>query len=260
MAEGFAMSAPSTVTFETKCWEQDWEVLLKTDRLGQMIARNQFPFAERVLIINNVDDRAAVARHAQAAVDRGVLTAFHVAADHADEALRFFQIEPESFGPGYVYSIAELVGIYLCRTEFLLHFSSDSILRDPVDWVTPTIDVFRQQGAAAGAANPMWHEDWPRKEAIAESDNYFAGRGFSDQCYFVRTADLRAPIYNERHPWSQRFPKYGGQLFEKRVDSWMLNHGRFRLTYRHARYDHENIRRDSANIDQQPVSQQPKSQ
>ena len=87
------MTAPAPVTFETKCWEHDWEVLLKTDRLEQMIARNKFPFAQRVLIINNVDDRAEVARHAQAAVDRGVLTAFHVAADHADEALRFFQIE-----------------------------------------------------------------------------------------------------------------------------------------------------------------------
>ena len=114
------MIPPATVTFETKCWEQDWEVLLKTDRLEQMIARNRFPFAERVLIINNVDDPAEVARHAQAAVERGVLTAFHIAAGHAEEALRFFEIERDSFGPGYVYSIAELVGIFLCGTEFLL--------------------------------------------------------------------------------------------------------------------------------------------
>jgi len=260
MGEGFAMSAPSNVTFETKCWEQDWEVLLKTDRLEQMIARNKFPFADRVLIINNVDDSAEVARHAQAAVDRGVLTAFHIAADHADEALRFFQIERDSFGPGYVYSIAELVGVYLCRTEFLLHFSSDSILRTAVDWVTPTIALFRDpQGAVVGAANPMWDERWPHKEKVGESPDYIASYGFSDQCYFVRTSDFRAPIYNERHPGSERFPKYGGQLFEKRVDSWMLNHRRFRLTYKHAFYDHENIRRDSAKIDQ-PVSEQPKNE
>jgi len=251
---------PATVIFETKCWEQDWEVLLKTDRLQQMIARNKFPFASRVLIINNVDDVAEVSRHAQAAVDRGVLTAFHVAADHAEEALRFFQIDRDSFGPGYLYSIAELVGVYLCRAEFLLHFSSDSILRSEVDWVTPTIELFRDpQGAVIGAANPMWHADWPRKEATAENENYFAGHGFSDQCYLVRTSDFRAPIYNERHPHSERFPKYGGQLFEKRVDSWMLNHRRFRLTYKHAFYDHENIRRDRAKMDQPAVSQQRES-
>ena len=48
-----APTPPASVTFETKCWEQDWEVLLKTERLEQMIARNKFPFAERVLITNS---------------------------------------------------------------------------------------------------------------------------------------------------------------------------------------------------------------
>ena len=249
-----------TVTFETKCWEQDWEVLLKTDRLEQMIARNRFAFAERVLVINNVDDPAEVARHARAAVDRGVLTRFHVAADHADEALRFLQIERDSFGPGYVYSIAELVGVYLCRTEFLVHFSSDSILRAPVDWLTPAIHAFRNV-AVVGAANPMWHEQWPRNEAVREGPDFYVGHGFSDQCYLVRTSDVRAPIYNEAHPWSARFPKYGGQSFEKRVDSWMLNHRRFRITYKRAWYDHENIRRDRAKIDQPvPAAEQPAEQ
>jgi hypothetical protein len=155
-----------------------------------------------------------------------------------------------------VYSIAELVGIYLCRTEFLLHFSSDSILREPADWVTPTLELYCQDDKIIGVANPMWHEHWPRQEAVRETPDFFAGYGFSDQCYLVRTRDLRAPIYNEKHPGSERFPKYGGQLFEKRVDSWMLNHRRFRLTYRHAFYVHENIRRDGATIDQ-PVLRQP---
>jgi len=230
-----------SVTFETKCWEQDWEALLKTDRLEQMIARNQFAFADRVLIVNNVDHRDEVARHAQAAVDRGLLTTFHFAADYADEALRFFDIERESFGSGYVYSIAELIGIYLCRGDYLLHFSSDSILRRPIDWVTPSIDALTQLPNVA-VVNPMWHPDWPAKESCRESPGFYLGNGFSDQCYLVRTAEFRAPIYNHRHPNSERFPKYGGQLFEKRVDAWMLNTERYRLTFKHAWYDHANIR------------------
>jgi hypothetical protein len=231
------------VTFETKCWEEDWEVLLKTPRLEEMVRRNRFEFAERTLIINNVNDPAEVGRHAQAAVDRGVLTGFHFAADHAAEAMAFFQIDPASFGPGYIYSVAELVGIYLCRTEFLLHFSGDSILHAPgTDWVTPSLNAFRQvpQGRVA---NPMWHPDWPARDPLWEHPDFYFGRGFSDQCYLVRTADFRAPIYNEWHPWSDRYPAYGGQLFEKRVDSWMLNHGYLRMTYRHAAYEHQNIRR-----------------
>src|SRR4051812_8149375 len=103
------------VTFETKCWEQDWEVLLTTPRLGQMIERNHFPFARRVLLINNMSDPAAVQRAAERAIQQGVLSEFHLVAEHADEALEFFQVNAASFGRGYVYSIAELVGIYLCR-------------------------------------------------------------------------------------------------------------------------------------------------
>jgi len=55
----------------------------------------------------------------------------------------------------------------------------------------------------------------------------------------VRTADFRQPIYSEQNAASSRYPGYGGELFEKRVDSWMRNHGHLRATYRHGAYEHE---------------------
>jgi hypothetical protein len=51
-----------TVTFETKCYENDWEILLKTRRLQTMIERHHYPFARRILYINNVRDPAVVCR------------------------------------------------------------------------------------------------------------------------------------------------------------------------------------------------------
>jgi hypothetical protein len=65
------------------------------------------------------------------------------------------------------------------------------------------------------------------------------GFGFSDQCFLVRTADFRAPIYNELNDLSARYPGYGGELFEKRVDAWMRNHGFLRATFKHGTYLHE---------------------
>jgi hypothetical protein len=59
----------------------------------------------------------------------------------------------------------------------------------------------------------------------------------------VRTADFRRAIYGEKHPDSARYPGYGGELFEKRVDSWMRNHGHLRATYRHGAYLHESAPR-----------------
>jgi len=61
------------VTFETKCYEKDWEILLKTDRIEKMIEFNQFQFKEKILYINNVQDVREVSRHADKLVARDVL-------------------------------------------------------------------------------------------------------------------------------------------------------------------------------------------
>ena len=47
-------------------------------------------------------------------------------------------------------------------------------------------------------------------------------------------------IFNEQHPDSERYPVYGGELFEKRVDAYMRNHKLLRITSKHASYVHKN--------------------
>jgi hypothetical protein len=59
--------------------------------------------------------------------------------------------------------------------------------------------------------------------------------------YLVRTEDFRASIYEESHEASERYPHYGGELFEKRVDSWMRNNHHLRATHRHGSYLHQNF-------------------
>ena len=231
-----------SVTFETKCWENDWKFLLRTGRLRRMISRNQFAFARRTLMINNVRNVTEVCRHAQALVDEGVLTGYSVVEDYAGEALNFFELSGESLGRGYPYSIAELVSIYRCETEFLLHFSGDSIPAKNVDWIPTALDAFGANRRVR-VANLTWDHRYrdAAKESFASSKDFFIGYGFSDQCYLIRTQDFRAPIYNEGHPASERYPQYGGELFEKRVDSWMRNHNLHRITYRHGSYVHRNF-------------------
>jgi|GEM_PF-4681632 len=36
-------------------------------------------------------------------------------------------------------------------------------------------------------------------------------------------------------------PQYGGESFEKQVDSWMRNHNFLRLTYKHGSYIHKDF-------------------
>lgn len=232
------------VTFETKCWQADWAILLTSGYLQEQIGRNDFPFARRVLLINNVDDPEEVSRAARALVSAGVLTGYYVVEQYAKEALDCFGLSPESLGRGYVYSIAELVGIYLCRTPYLLHFSGDALLEHKQSWLPEALDELSCSPRAA-VANPAWNGCYGQAagEAHGLRGSFFVGYGFSDQCYLVRSRDFRARIYRESNPLSERYPSYGGELFEKRVDAWMRNHGRERLTHCRVSYRHPSFRR-----------------
>jgi hypothetical protein len=227
------------VTFETKCWDGDWALLLKTSYLEEQIARNGYAFAVRSLLVNNVSDPDEVSHHARRAVVRGVLTEFVVVDQYAAEALEFFGLSRGALGRGYVYSAAELVGIYRCRTPYLLHFAGDCVPGERRPWLGDALAALAEDRRAA-VANPTWNGRFAEAaaEALAESGPFFAAYGFSDQCYLVRTNDFRAPIYGEHNPLSERYPAHGGESFEKRVDAWMRNHGRHRLTHKFASYRH----------------------
>lgn len=232
-----------SVTLETKCWENDWEFLLKTDRIERMAERSAFNFAKRTLFINNVENPGKVSSYAEKLVRSGVLTGFHVVADHEAEALDFFGLEKESLTSGFVYSVAELVGIHLCQTDFLLHFSGDSFPAARVPWMGAALERFSADKRVK-VANLTWNHNYldAAAEAFDEDHDFYVGYGFSDQMYLVRTADFRSPsVYHQTNPASARYPAYGGELFEKRVDAWMRNNGFHRLTYKHGSYEHENF-------------------
>ena len=229
-----------TVTLETKCWERDYKRILTSGHLRDLAEFNMYPFAERRLMINNVSSYRKVCKLADEAVKRNWITNYVIVEEHADEALAFFQLDKASLGIGYVYSIAELVGIYLCKSEYLLHFAGDCHLATPSDWIPEAINMMALD-TRLKVANLSWISALspPYKEAIEVHKDFYVGYGFSDQVYIVRISDFRQAIYNERNPDSERFPKYGGELFEKRVDSWMRNHGNLRATFRHGTYEHE---------------------
>jgi len=229
-----------SVTLETKCWEGDWKKVLKTDRLKVLTERNCYPFAESIVLINNVQNYRQVCKYARRAVEKGFISRYVIVKDYEEEALKFFGVSRDSLGRGHVYSIAEFVGLYICKTDFLLHFSSDSIPAKSYNWIPKAIDLL-DSDYRLSVANLTWNGNYQsaKEESFQENENFYIGYGFSDQCYLVRLSDFRAPIYNEYHPASRRYPIYGGELFEKRVDSWMQNNGRLRATYKHGAYVHE---------------------
>jgi len=231
------------ITFETKVYENDWKYILLGDYLNKMINNCGFQFEERVLFINNVKNINEVVKYAQRKIDDGIIDCFYIVEEYADKALEFFAIKKESFERGYYYSIAELVSIYLCKTEYLLHFSSDSFIREKeTNWIKNAIEIFKERKDII-VANPTWNYNYKdaNEESLFELGNFYVGYGFSDQCYLLKTKEFKNKIYNEKNTISERYPNYGGELFEKRVDSFMRNHGFYRITCKEMSYIHLNF-------------------
>ena len=231
-----------SITFETKCWEKDWKYLLKTNLIKKNIDRNNYLFAKKVLIINNISNYTTVRKAADKLISNGTLTDYFLVDDYAKQALEFFDITKEDLGAGYYYSISELVGIFLCDTDYLLHYSSDSKLKNKSNWINFALNRF-EQNSRIKVANPTWNNEYvnAKKESIDENKNFYNGFGFSDQCYLIKTKDFKQRIYKENNILSERYPSYGGELFEKRVDSWMRNNYYYRITYKHDSYYHRNF-------------------
>lgn len=238
-------SANCSVTFETKVYEKDWEYLLKHGLLKEMIDRCDFPFDAKRLWINNVQDADSVSAKAQDLVHSGVLDSFDLVEEKTNEVLSFFDLTKESLGKGYYYSISELAGIYSCTTKYLLHFASDSMMKKgSAQWISEAIHILEQNPDIA-VANPVWNDRYGEAETESSGTlgDFFKGFGFSDQCYLIETERFKRRIYNYTHPDSQRYPEYGGELFEKRIDAYMRSTDQYRITSKKASYLHRNYPR-----------------
>ena len=236
------MGTNPTITFETKCWEKDWKYLLNTDLIKKNIDRHNYSFEKKVLMINNISNYNAVISAADKLIKNGTLTEYFLVDDYAEKTLEYFDITKEDLGIGYYYSISELVSIFLCNTEYLLHYSSDSKLKTRSNWIYSALIEFENHDAIK-VANPTWNQEYgqAKNESIFEDADFFKGFGFSDQCYLIKMKDFKDRIYKEKNPLSKRYPSYGGELFEKRVDSWMRNNNYYRITYKHDSYYHKNF-------------------
>lgn len=234
------------VTFETKVWEKDWEYILKGNYLDKMISVNNFDFAKKQIIINNVKNRSIVEKYCAKKLNEGIIDCYFSVEDYETEVLKHFDLSFESFQGGYHYSIAELLGIYKCETEYLLHFSGDSFLkRNNQNWINEAIKIMTDHPQIV-VANPTWNDKFSEaeNESFDKIENFYLGYGFSDQTYLIRQSDFNRNIYNEKNPLSEKYPKYGGELFEKRVDAFMRNNNKLRITHSKTSYVSSNFPRD----------------
>jgi hypothetical protein len=243
-----------TVTFATSCWERDWSLLLNEEGYLQkrQISPHLFLFAQKMLVINNVKDLPAVKERAQKLVQENVLTHVYAAEETADEVLSFFSLKREDFRAGdqrkeygvedswvYYNAIGVLSAIYHSTSDYILYHTGDVWLPKEVDWIEKAISLM-EKNPQFKVANLTWNENYreAKKESYRQKRGFYLSKqGFSDQLFLVRREDFRSAIYGEIRPDSSHYPR--GDVFEKRVFSYMKNRGWERLTYAKGSYYHE---------------------
>lgn len=233
-------------TFATTCWENDWRhILLTPDYLGvKMIGHHNFPFDERVLVINNVQNLDVVKEVAEDLMQKGILTKVLIAAELSEVVLSFFCLKRTDFPNDWVYynALGPLTAIYALETEYLLYHTGDVFLDKPVEWIPKSIRLM-ERNPKFQVANLIWNQQIRevQKESYRRSWNFFyAKEGFSDQQFLVKKSTFRAPIYSEIRSDSHHYP--WGDIFEKRVFSFLKNRNFERIICSMGSYTHENIR------------------
>jgi hypothetical protein len=239
------------VTFATSCWEKDWRsILLDPNYLSmRQIGHHKFPFAEKILMINNVESLEEVLAAAQKKVEEGVLTHVYVVQEWVQEILSFFKLKRSDFtsdlgSPSdwvYYNALGPLAALYFTRSEYFLYLTGDVTLPRKISWIDKAIRRMKKEEKYA-VANLVWNEQYRevKRESYKKEKGFFvAKQGFSDQLFLVRTAEFRAPIYGEIRSDSSHFPR--GDVWEKRVFSYLKNREKERLIYRHGSYLHKNF-------------------
>jgi hypothetical protein len=68
-------------------------------------------------------------------------------------------------------------------------------------------------------------------KSYLKNDEWWYGRGFSDQCFLIQPKDFKERIYNTQHPLANlHYPDYAGDSFEKRVYSYLISNNYYRIT------------------------------
>jgi hypothetical protein len=232
-----------TVDLVVNTFERTYRRALAPGTIAQIAQTNRFEFARRVILINNVADREAAAALARQLLSDGEIDEFYFVAERLDAALATTGLSRAELEPLLHYSDAPLVAATLPGSEALLYWDADARLLQPLDWITPALELLRREPRVI-VANPSWETPdaggaraGVEREALELRDGFALGEGFSDQVFLATRAALAAPIYGQRCISRIAYPAaHKAHVFEARLAAHMRHHDRRRATSLAATY------------------------
>ncbi len=231
------------VNLETQCYEKNWEYVIKTNKILNLVENSSFNFNKITLFINNVNKHDLVSKEADKLIKNKIIDDFIIVKDYAEEALDFFNIDINYFSGGYYCSISEIVSIYLTKSDYLVHFSADSDLLNKYNWIDDSIKEMDKNSNIIVSC-PSWTNNINkiREEQSSEDELFHYCQGFSDQAFLIKTSEFKNKIYNEDNLISDSYyPKQWGKSFERRIGAYIKNNNKIRIVSKNSFYEHKNL-------------------
>jgi hypothetical protein len=238
-----SQGASDSVDLVINVFERTYRHALEAATATELRDTNGHSFARCVVLINNVSDPEDAARRSQRLVDQGVIDEFHFVAERLDAALEVSGLRRDELEPLLHYSDGPLVAATLPGSPWFLYWDPEARLADRRDWVTPALELMKQDQRVI-VANPSWEpadaqgrRPGVERETIEQLDGFAIGHGFSDQAFLSSRAALGSPIYRQRCINRLSYPAaHKAHVFEARIAAYMRHHGRLRATSLTATY------------------------
>jgi hypothetical protein len=233
------------IEFTTTCYEKDWELLLKTDRLKMMVDACNYPFSKKKVYINNVKNFDKIAAIAEQHKKNGLIDEYIKVSDYEEEVSDFFKITK---GKGYYFLIQFLTMIYLSEGDFHLNFTADAMLTNKEPWIDSAIKALQADDrviVANALSGTKTQRHLVMRESFLDNADFYTSYGFSDHCFLIIPEFFRNDIYNEENPMSEFYPAGSRGSFEERIYRFMRNQDYRRITHKRAEYRHKNFPKDA---------------
>lgn len=227
------------VDLVVNCYEKTYEKVLTKEYWESLVAQNKFIFANKVVLINNVKDLNEVKRIADALVATSGIDQYYVVEEQLPKALEVTGLTLNDLGANRYFTDCAIVALTIQGSEWLVYWDADVVLKRPVDWLTPALELL-EKDADIIVANPEWNVlGEAKREAESCTEDFAIGYGFSDQLFLTKREYLAQKIYRFfcipalRYPMSHITP-----IFEARIDAYMRVNKKKRATYLKACYVH----------------------
>ena len=213
------------ITFETNCSEENWMQVIDNYKIKMDL--NFINFDRRILYLNKVKDYYTVCKYIEEKLlDTGIIDNFIIVEEYIRDVLDFFDLTFEDLNND-LESISELLAIYLCDTDYLVHFSADTMLEKSSKWIFPGIDIL-QDFKDVKIASPDCQYINGTLPFIPARSSFNYSNEFCNKCYLIKNnGDFRSKY---------TYQDYTNRSFKDRISLWMKDNKFKRVVYRHGQY------------------------